>query len=309
MASLGLKTLPFKKYWIALSSLVLIISTIKILGADDVFRAWHINETTSESVKERSIWLPSYFIATEPKTLDGITDNASGITWSPITNSLFIVINGQNEVFELTLDGDIVRRIPLKNFRDVEAITWVGDDQFIVADERDQSLVKLTITPETSKLNKQDFPSFTMGVESGDNKGFEGVAWDPTDNAIFVVRERDPMRLYKVYGLVSDGSPSQVSIKKSKALSKAAKKRNNDLSGLHFDHNSGNLLVLSHESNLVSEINARGDNISFLELGKGWHGLDNTVPQAEGITMDDNGNLYVISEPNLFYKFSRNTET
>ncbi len=274
-----------------------------------MFRAWHINETTTESVKERSIWLPNYFIATEPKTLDGITDNASGITWSPITNSLFIVINGQNEVFELTLDGDIVRRIPLRNFRDVEAITWVGDDQFIVADERDQSLVKLTITPETSELNKQDFPSFTMGFESGDNKGFEGVAWDPTDNAIFVVRERDPMRLYKVYGLVSDGSPSQVSIKKSKALSKAAKKRNNDLSGLHFDHNSGNLLVLSHESNLVSEINARGDNISFLELGKGWHGLDNTVPQAEGITMDDNGNLYVISEPNLFYKFSRNTET
>ncbi len=37
----------------------------------------------------------------------------------------------------------------------------------------------------------------------------------------------------------------------------------------------------------------------------GNHGLTDDVPQAEGLAMDDRGSLYVVSEPNLFYRFSR----
>jgi uncharacterized protein YjiK len=33
--------------------------------------------------------------------------------------------------------------------------------------------------------------------------------------------------------------------------------------------------------------------------------LKKRVPQAEGIAMDDDGALYLVSEPNLFYVFKK----
>ncbi|MBC3925309.1 SdiA-regulated domain-containing protein, partial [Pseudomonas lurida] len=39
----------------------------------------------------------------------------------------------------------------------------------------------------------------------------------------------------------------------------------------------------------------------------GRHGLTKRVPQAEGIAMDDEGTLYLVSEPNLFYVFKKTT--
>ncbi|WP_299731353.1 SdiA-regulated domain-containing protein [uncultured Endozoicomonas sp.] len=299
----------FKKTLILFVILVTGFLALRELDVEDHLFDWYLEQTTSETTREESIWLPDYHVVIDAMVLEGIEDDASGITWSPLTHSLFIVLNGINQVVELSNNGDVLRRIPMKGFRDVEAITWVGGNHFVVADEREQSLIQLTITPNTESLKKDDFPSVTLGVDAGDNKGFEGVAWDLENDSIFVVRERDPMRLYKVAGLTNPSQPPVISIEKSDALSEAAKAYNNDLSGLHYDQKSGHLLVLSHESRLLTEVNSNGEQLSFLELDTGWHGLKAFIPQAEGVTMDDDGNIYILSEPNLFYKFSRNTET
>ena len=53
------------------------------------------------------------------------------------------------------------------------------------------------------------------------------------------------------------------------------------------------------------ELDVDGRPISTLSLLRGMHGLKRSVPQAEGVAMDDRGVLYLVSEPNLFYVFSK----
>jgi uncharacterized protein YjiK len=38
-------------------------------------------------------------------------------------------------------------------------------------------------------------------------------------------------------------------------------------------------------------------------LRQGWHGLKADVPQAEGIAVGPRGEIFVVSEPKLFYRF------
>ena len=81
-----------------------------------------------------------------------------------------------------------------------------------------------------------------------------------------------------------------------------------DLSSLQYDERSGHLLALSDESFLVLELDIDGRPLSTMSLRKGQQGLQKTVPQAEGIAMDDEGTLYLVSEPNLFYVFKKPTQ-
>ena len=78
-----------------------------------------------------------------------------------------------------------------------------------------------------------------------------------------------------------------------------------DLSSLQYDERTGHLLALSDESRLVLELNADGRPVSSLSLLGGRQGLEKSVPQAEGVAMDEQGRLYLVSEPNLFYVFEK----
>ena len=81
-----------------------------------------------------------------------------------------------------------------------------------------------------------------------------------------------------------------------------------DLSSLQYDESSGHLLALSDESRLILELDVDGRPLSTMSLSKWRQGLQKNVPQAEGIAMDDDGTMYLVSEPNLFYVFKKPTQ-
>ena len=78
-----------------------------------------------------------------------------------------------------------------------------------------------------------------------------------------------------------------------------------DLSSLTYHEASGNMLLLSDESRLVVELDAERRPAGLLVLQQGWHGLKKDVPQAEGVAVGPQGEVFVLSEPNLFYRFER----
>jgi uncharacterized protein YjiK len=74
-----------------------------------------------------------------------------------------------------------------------------------------------------------------------------------------------------------------------------------DFSGLHFDRLTRNLLVVSDEAKLLAEVTCQGKRLGFMDLEKGFCGLTRDIPQPEGVAMDEERRIYVVSEPDLLY--------
>ncbi|WP_397455447.1 SdiA-regulated domain-containing protein [Pseudomonas versuta] len=252
-----------------------------------------------------AINLGEYRAVLQGQVIEGLEDDVSALTYDPLRKSLFTVTNKNAELVELSLDGRIVRRIALVGFGDAEAVEFIDANTYVIADEREQRLFKVRLDDNTQVLNAREAEQLTLGIHLRGNKGFEGLAYDSVGKRLFVAKERDPMLIYEVRGFPQDNPQIPSAIHVVTNARRDARLFVRDLSSLQFDERSGHLLALSDESRLLLELDIDGRPISTLSLKKGRHGLKKTVPQAEGVAMDDEGTLYVVSEPNLFYVFKK----
>ena len=78
-----------------------------------------------------------------------------------------------------------------------------------------------------------------------------------------------------------------------------------NISALSVDPRTGHSLVLSAQSKLLLEMDEHGQPVSFISLWGGMNGLHDSIPRAEGVAIDENGTIYMVSEPNLFYVFRK----
>lgn len=271
------------------------------LDLDDHLYAIWTDVTTPESAKRASVWLNGYRLDHQTR-LAAVKDDLSGISYNPDTDSYWAVLNTPQSLLELDGNLQVRRTIALTNFDDTEALAYAGANRLVIADERDQSIVVAPITGTTASLDKTQLQRVTLDTHGGDNKGFEGIAVDTQKNIIYVVRERDPMTLLTIRGLLS-GDPG-LEIETSSVIDGEGLYFD-DLSGLHFDEVSGNLLFLSDESKALAEITPKGEKVSYMDLISGFHELPSDVPQAEGVTMGPDRSIHIVSEPNLIYRFVR----
>lgn len=253
--------------------------------------------------RERSLWLPDYQVVIEAQPIAGLEDDVSALTYDPERRSLFSVTNHKAELIELSLNGTVLRRIALVGFGDAEAVEYIGPGTYVISDERAQRLFKVHVDERTRWLDAADSEQLSLGLGLNGNKGFEGLAYDSQGRRLFVAKERDPLRILEITGFPS--GEQRLNLHVADDLKRDRRLFVRDLSSLQFDERSGHLLALSDESRLVVELDVDGRPISTLSLLRGMHGLNRSVPQAEGLAMDEVGELYLVSEPNLFYRFTK----
>ncbi|MFJ7006281.1 SdiA-regulated domain-containing protein [Pseudomonas putida] len=267
-------------------------------------RGW-FNLKTWWQPAEQSIGLDRYRVVVEAQPVEGLDDDISALTYDPDRKTLFTVTNARSELVELSLEGRILRRIPLTGFGDPEAVEYVGPDSYVITDERQQRLIRVRLEDDTMFLDAGDAEQLSLGIGLNGNKGFEGLAYDSAGKRLFVAKERDPMLIYEVHGFPHDNPEKPYAVHVVQDRKRDSRLFVRDLSSLQFDERSGHLLALSDESRLMLELDVEGRPLSTLSLRKGFHGLQATVPQAEGIAMDEAGTIYLVSEPNLFYVFKQ----
>ncbi|WP_333683915.1 SdiA-regulated domain-containing protein [Pontibaca methylaminivorans] len=272
------------------------------------------------------VWLPvqtdGQAPGIDPNTLDGHTvlverrpieglSNVSGLAYSGNTNTLFAVINRPAAIAELSLDGRLLRHFPLPEGWDTEGITHLQDDLFIVSDERGNDLHWIRIPPGDGGAVHEQTTSLSLGWIALPNLGLEGVIWDPVTSELLLVNEKWPRKILQVSGLWPPQETPQVGIREwwpERASGLPA----SDLAGLTLNHNddgsAGNLIVLSEESKVALEYTPAGVLAGVLPLESGSSGLTQDIPQPEGIAIGPNDDLFIVSEPNLFYRFAARTD-
>jgi uncharacterized protein YjiK len=270
-------------------------------------RAWFNVQQWQHAAKwqGQSIWLADYQVELEAQPIVGLDDDVSALTYDPERNSLFTVTNQKPQLIELSLDGQILRRIELIGFGDAEAVEYISPGLYVITDERLQRLIKVRVTDATTTLDAEQSQQLSLGIGLSGNKGFEGLAYDSVGQRLFVAKERDPLRIYEIHGFPQRNPEQPFAVHVLDDQKRDAGLFVRDLSSLQFDERTGHLLALSDESRLVLELNVDGQPISSLSLLGGRNGLKRSVPQGEGIAMDNQGALYLVSEPNLFYRFNK----
>jgi uncharacterized protein YjiK len=266
---------------------------------DDRGVLWVLERFESKAEQKDSIWLPDYHVVIDARPLPGMEkDEASDLSYNPQSKTLFSVMGKNPFLVELSLQGEVLRKMPLVGWSNPEGLTVMENGLMAIVDERQHTLSIVKVDANTRELNIADFPKYDLGPSKDQNKAFEAITWDARNQQLLLGEERPPA----LFTWKSDGSQA-LKGDKQKLTSDELDIRN--LSALEIDPRTGHLLVLSADSHLLLELDEKGEQVSFMTLLGNFNGLKDTIPRAEGVTMDEAGTLYIVSEPNLFYRFEK----
>jgi uncharacterized protein YjiK len=266
---------------------------------DDRGLLWVSEHFQSPAQRQESVWLPDYRAVIDAKPLPGMEDDeASDLTYNPETKTLFAVMGKKPFLVELTLQGDVLRKMPLLGWSNPEGVAFMENGLLAITDERKHTLSIIQLDADTRELTYKSFPHYDLGASKNQNKGFEGIVWDPDNHQLILGEERPPA----LFTWKSDGSQM---LKGDKQIHTSDELDLRNLSALAIDRRTGHMLVLSADSHLLLELDENGEQVSFMTLLGGFNGLKDTIPRAEGVTVDEAGIIYIVSEPNLFYRFEK----
>ncbi len=246
---------------------------------------------------------------------------ASAVTWNRSTNTLFVVGDGGRYIQQVSLTGAAIDFMDLPTatgtragveFDDPEGLTWIGGNTFVMTEERSRNVVRFDYAAGTT-LTRANASTVKLGTTVG-NTGLEGVTWDAPTSSFILVNQRAgsgaSQNIFQTSVTFSGTGGSAVSYGTTTvidgntvdapSLFPAANIGFADLNDVYALSNvagfagsaSNNLLALTNIGGL-KEVTRAGVVVSQLTLpnvtGQG-------TAQIEGITMDDQGYIYLVSD-------------
>lgn len=275
---------------------VVLLGVILFMVKDDIRYVYQLILKYGD--KPSALALSSYKAVIQQKPVAVVKSNLSGLTYSAEDRMLFAVINNPPELVWLTTEGQLVGRMPLQGIHDPESIAWSGGNQFQIGSEKDGAVYKIQVDIQRGAMQIISMVKLE-GYDKAKNKGLEGTAWDAKNERLYAAKERKPI-------VIKEVEMSKNGI--TRVLPSAITASVSDVSGLEYYAPTDSLLVLSDESKMILEVSSEWRVRDRLFLTAEWSGLREDIPQPEGIAMDNENNLYIVSEPNLFYKFSRDIQ-
>ncbi len=269
-------------------------------------RLWFLwqEHNTSAQQQADSVWLPGYRALIQAKPLEGLEESeTSGLSWSPLSNTLFTVTGKIPKLVELSLDGEVLRVVELRGFSDPEGVEVLSDGRIAIIDERRAQMKTFYLPLDAEFIDGDALQPINLGFTSAGNKGFEGIAWDVRNQRMLLAKERSPFGLFSLP--FPEAAEDDSSITQSLQELSSSQIFMRDFSSLTIDQRTGHLLVLSDESRMLLELDELGNPVSFISLAMGFNGLARSIKQAEGVAIDGQGTIYIVSEPNLFYVFKQ----
>ncbi|HKE59755.1 MAG TPA: SdiA-regulated domain-containing protein [Pyrinomonadaceae bacterium] len=243
-----------------------------------------------------------------------LAQEASGVTYDWDTDTLFVVGDGGTSVVQVTKTGQLIDSMTLApgpspqgtDFFDTEGISYVGSGKFVLLEERDRQ-VNLFTYVAGGILHKTDVQTVKLGTTIG-NIGLEGISFDPLTSGFICVKEKDPQSIFQtgidfVAGTATNGSATATSSTDlfNPALANLADFSDvfalSNLPSLSGQTDFNHLLVISQESGQIINIDRSGNVSSSLTIVSDPGNPLSVADQTdEGLTMDRDGNLYIVNE-------------
>ncbi len=196
----------------------------------------------------------------------------SGLAYDP-ERGVLLVVSDEGGFFALTKKAQIVESHSSPR-GDLEGIAYDPARGLIyIAEERERRIFVLNRRGEVLRSFRIDL----AGYNRPDNEGIESLTLDTRRGHLFLVKERNP---FFVMELDREGNPLRTF--KVEGIS--------NLSGIHYVERTGHFLLLSRGSQKVLEVNREGKLVGEpFSIG---------FPNAEGITLDERGYLYLSLDGN-----------
>jgi uncharacterized protein YjiK len=220
----------------------------------------------------------------------------SGIVFSKSRGTLFVV-GDEGDICELHTDGTLVNKARIRK-TDLEGITRNPVNGSLYAlDELSTSI--LEIDPDNLEV-LQHIPIALLPKQhkhEEKNRGFEAITFLPDpgeqlNSRLFIANQgrsdRASAAVHKLTVPLPDSGNAAKTLQ-------TFEQKISDLSGLHYDDRSGFLLVISDAHNTLLLMTTEGDiHTSYTLPGE----------NQEGITLDDEGYLYITEDSGNIIKYT-----